>query len=383
MLRLPRVAVALPGRRSHRLMVLLRLNSTHAYGHQKDSLQPMVHGPIMSSTDKMRYDVSQDELRLLEQGIKKSDELTSQFTNYRYKFKKLPPNYGSNQLLTIDGDLQKDLNGVVGHFRAPVKYAFGYGSGVFQQSGYSKTQEAPQIDLILGVSHPEHFHSLNMRQNPHHYSSLRYFGSQFVSKFQEIGAGIYFNPFVDINGQTVKYGVVSMENLLKDVATWDSFYLAGRLQKPVKVLKNDLSVQYWNQLNLKAAATLAKHLMPQDPTKPLDELEFYTQITALSYVGDIRYKVGGENPDKVKNIVEKNFAQFQEYYKPIYKDVIVNNSHYLPRGFTFENSIQLLESRIFRTSTLQTLKGIFTAGITKSIRYAWAKKLKAMKRKSS
>lgn len=357
-------------------LVAIRLQSTH-FSHQRneETFQPIVHGPIMTSRHELAQNISKDELYLLDEGIRKSDELTSQFSNYRYKFKKLPLNYGSNQLIEIDSELQRDLENVVSTFKAPVKYAFGYGSGVFQQSGYSNAKDAPQIDLIFGVSHPEHFHSLNMRQNPHHYSSLRHFGSQFVSKFQEIGAGIYFNPFVEIEGQIVKYGIVSMDTLLKDVATWNSFYLAGRLQKPVKVLKNDLSVQYWNQLNLKAAATLAKHLIIKNSDKPLDEFEFYKQITALSYLGDIRYKVGAENPNKVNNIVEKNFAQFQEYYRPIYKDVVVNNSHYLPQGFTVENSTSLLERRIFRTSALQTVKGVFTAGITKSIRYAWAKKL--------
>ncbi|SCU95799.1 LAFA_0G02366g1_1 [Lachancea sp. 'fantastica'] len=350
---------------------------------RRGSFEPMVHGPIMTNAAGLRHDFSRDELLLLEQGIKKSDELASQFTNYRYKFKKLPPDYGANQLLTIDPELQKSLSSVVSNFHAPVKYAFGYGSGVFEQSGYSSSQERPQIDMIFGVSHPDHFHSLNMRQNPHHYSSLRYFGSKVVSRFQEVGAGVYFNPFVEINGQVVKYGVVSMDTLLKDLATWNSFYLAGRLQKPVKVLKNDLSVQYWNQLNLKAAATLANHLITKNKKNgndSLDEFQFYKQITALSYAGDVRYNLGGENPNKINNIVEKNFSHFQDYYKPIYKDVIMNNSHYLPQGFTLENSIKLLEKRIFRTSTVQTVKGIFTAGITKSLRYAWAKRLKAMKR---
>lgn len=319
------------------------------------------------------------ELTLLEKGIRKTDELTSQFTNYRYKFNRLPPNYGNNQLLTVNGELQKDLDGIVSHFQAPIRYAFGYGSGVFQQAGYSKDQDKPQIDMIFGVTHPDHFHSLNMRQNPDHYSSLRHFGSAFVSKFQEVGAGVYFNPFADINGQAVKYGVVSMENLLRDLATWDSFYLAGRLQKPVKVLKNDLRVQYWNQLNLKAAATLAKHLTLKKNNNVFDEFQFYREITALSYSGDVRYKLGGENPNKINNIVEKNLLNFREYYKPIYKDVVQNNSTYLPQGYTLENAIGLLEQRIGRTSTVQTVKGIFTAGVVKSIRYAWAKKLKAMK----
>lgn len=320
------------------------------------------------------------DLDLLEKGIRKTDEMTSNFTNYMYKFHRLPPNYGSNQLITIDKELQKELDGVMSSFKAPCRFAFGYGSGVFEQAGYSKSHSKPQIDIILGVTYPSHFHSINMRQNPQHYSSLKYFGSKFVSKFQQIGAGVYFNPFANINGHDVKYGVVSMETLLKDIATWNTFYLAGRLQKPVKILKNDLRVQYWNQLNLKAAATLAKHYTLEKNNNKFDEFQFYKEITALSYAGDIRYKLGGENPDKVNNIVTENFERFQEYYKPIYKEVVLNDSFYLPKGFTLKNTQRLLLSRISKSSALQTIKGVFTAGITKSIKYAWAKKLKSMRR---
>lgn len=347
-----------------------------------------VEGDILSvgshssgpSNEKSSKQPIEDDLALLEKGIKKSDELTSNFTDYLYKFSRLPADYGSNQLLTVDAELQNELRGIMAAFNAPVRYAFGYGSGVFQQSGYSNADTKPQIDLIFGVGHPAHFHSLNMRQNPHHYSSLRYFGSSFVSKFQEVGAGVYFNPFAQINGHEVKYGVISMENLLRDLATWDTFYIAGRMQKPVKILRNDLRAQYWNQLNLKAAATLAKHLTLKKNGGILDEFEFYKEIAGLSYVGDIRYDLGGEHPNKVSNIVIKNFDNFQRYYKPIYKDVVVNESYYLPRGFTLENAGSLLQTRIGRTSVLQTLKGIFTAGITKSVKYAWAKKLKTFRK---
>ncbi|QLL31244.1 hypothetical protein HG536_0B01050 [Torulaspora globosa] len=349
-----------------------------AYAEEKNILMrgAIAENSESSKTSKQMLD---DDLSLLERGIKRSDEMTSKFTDYLYKFHRLPADYGSNQLLTVVAELQQELQGILTSFKAPVKYAFGYGSGVFQQNGYHKEDTKPQIDLIFGVDHPAHFHSLNMRQNPHHYSSLRYFGSTFVSKFQEIGAGVYFNPFAEINGHQVKYGVISMENLLKDLATWNTFYIAGRMQKPVKILKNDLRAQYWNQLNLKAAATIAKHMTLKKNNGKFDELQFYKEIAGLSYLGDIRYDLGGEHPNKVNNIVSKNFENFQHYYKPIYKDVVLNNSHYLPQGFTPENAGNLLQSRIAKSSVTQTLKGIFTAGVTKSVKYAWAKKSKTFR----
>ncbi|CAI4062254.1 hypothetical protein SKDZ_07G2970 [Saccharomyces kudriavzevii ZP591] len=363
--------------------VLKRPLSTHIK-EEKSTFQEtgiLPNGTIYERQNRHIEGITKDsDLELLEKGIRKTDEMTSNFTNYMYKFHRLPPNYGSNQLITVDKELQRELDAVLASFKAPCRFAFGYGSGVFEQAGYSEKDSKPQIDIILGVTYPSHFHSINMRQNPQHYSSLKYFGSEFASKFQQIGAGVYFNPFANINGHDVKYGVVSMETLLKDVATWNTFYLAGRLQKPVKILKNDLRVQYWNQLNLKAAATLAKHYTLEKNNNEFDEFQFYREITALSYAGDIRYKLGGENPDKVNNIVTKNFKRFQEYYKPIYKEVVLNDSFYLPKGFTLKNTQRLLLSRISKSSALQTIKGVFTAGVTKSIKYAWAKKLKSMKR---
>lgn len=374
----------LTGKKSlYNLSNFVRLHSTSIKKDMDEMLrkESVIHGVKVGDFKKieMTNSSAEQDLHLLEKGIKKTDELTSDFTDYMYKFNRLPADFGSNQLITVDAELQTELHQILSSFNAPVRYAFGYGSGVFQQSGYTKGVDKPQIDLILGVSHSTHFHSLNMRQNPQQYSSLRYFGSSFVSKFQEVGAGIYFNPFAEINGHEVKYGVISMEKLLKDLATWNTFYIAGRLQKPVKILRNDLRVQYWNQLNLKGAATLAKYFTLKKNNGVFDEFEFYNEIAGLSYLGDVRYQLGGEHPNKVENIVTKNFENFQRYYKPIYKDVVLNNSLYLPQGFTLENAGHLLQNRISRTSTLQALKGIFTAGITKSVKYAWAKKLKTFK----
>jgi translocator assembly and maintenance protein 41 len=57
------------------------------------------------------------------------------------------------------------------------------------------------VDFIFGVSHPQHWHSLNIQANPHHYSMLGKLGSKAVAMTQErFGAGVYFNPFVEVNG---------------------------------------------------------------------------------------------------------------------------------------------------------------------------------------
>lgn len=100
--------------------------------------------------------------------------------------------FGSNEM--------KDrLRSLLREFHAPVQYAMAYGSGVFSQG--KGTSSKPQIDLIFGVSHTAHWHSLNLRQHRDHYSFLGSFGSDTVSYVQDkMGAGVYFNPYVDIHG---------------------------------------------------------------------------------------------------------------------------------------------------------------------------------------
>ena len=70
------------------------------------------------------------------------------------------------------------------------------------------------IDFIFGVSFSQHWHSLNLQEHKDHYSSLGYLGSYAVSKIQDsLGAGVYFNPYVTINGTLIKYGVVNIDTL--------------------------------------------------------------------------------------------------------------------------------------------------------------------------
>lgn len=332
----------------------------------------LINNKIVDKNDSkkaLKKEDKYEELRLLDQSIRNVEYLSKNFKDLS-KFDKLPKNYALNQNISVNNELTK----ILWKFDAPIRYAFAYGSGVFTQ-GYLNPDT--QTDLIFGVTYPDHWHSINMKYNPDHYSTLRYFGSDVVSKVQEIGAGVYFNPFVEIEGKLVKYGVVSVDTLIKDLAQWNSFYLAGRLQKPVSILRDDPIIKFWNQQNLRAAATLAYLDMNLKPNEAFDEFKFYENITALSYKGDIRYKLGAENPNKINKIVSNNFEYFQQYYSPILNEIIKENHFVFPPGFTKDNYNEKLKDTIFRSSALQTLKGIFTAGVSKSVKYALAKKSKA------
>lgn len=347
----------------------------------------------------------------------------------------------SNQIFKTHQD--EKLKQIVLNFSSSsMCHSFGYGSGVFRQAGYLGS--TPQIDFIHIVEDPKSFHESTSSRFPSHYSGLlRWGGTSAVCWTQNLGAGVYFNPYVPMSDHTgqesmIKYGVTSKSNALKDVCEWSSLYIAGRLQKPVKHIYGSNLLKAVNQFNLDSAFNLAlllhstgkhsKSLMPKD---------IFEMIALLSYMGDPRMLIGGENPNKVKNIVNKQLDDFRKLYSKSFEraiqkslikstgddvyEVILDSAKRvsiiseLPLQFRTklikqfqrrhklsqlegllgaENVIESLsmsrglnrkllmavQSTIAFPAFVQTAKGVFTAGITKSVKYAWEKRLKSLKR---
>jgi hypothetical protein len=75
-------------------------------------------------------------------GDKKPPSDSIQFPPYNKKtygadvklFSQLPQNFGANQHMSIDDTLKEKLRSILWKFNAPIRYAFAYGSGVFQQA---------------------------------------------------------------------------------------------------------------------------------------------------------------------------------------------------------------------------------------------------------
>ncbi|KAL9698606.1 hypothetical protein quinque_002047 [Culex quinquefasciatus] len=203
--------------------------------------------------------------------------------------------------------------------RGPPNFAFcfAYGSGVKQQLGYDKAKKKQNmIDLIYTVDNAHRWHVSNLERNPDHYSGLGGFGGNFIAKYQEtLGAKVFFNTLIPIPEEDVviKYGVVSTKDLLDDLTDWTSLYLAGRLHKPVEIIKTAASSKLQNALesNLKAAVHAALLVLPEKFT----EFELYRAISNLSYAGDFRM-IFGENKDKVNNIVRPQLENFRNLYSP-------------------------------------------------------------------
>ncbi|KDE07295.1 hypothetical protein MVLG_02515 [Microbotryum lychnidis-dioicae p1A1 Lamole] len=228
----------------------------------------------------------------------------------------LPKSFGRNQIIAVSDEVKMELEEILADFKAPVRFAFAYGSGVFRQKGYAASEQ-PMLDFVFAVSHPSHWHAINMAQNPHHYSlPMRLLGSDAVAWMQEkgLGANVWFNVDVQIKGKTLKYGVISIDALCRDMLDWETLYVSGRTQKPVRILKDDARVRLANQVNLASALRTALLRLPEDFT----EVELFEEIAGLSYRGDFRMKVG-ENPLKVRNIVAAQLDAFRSLYGGLLK----------------------------------------------------------------
>ncbi|RXW25330.1 hypothetical protein EST38_g519 [Candolleomyces aberdarensis] len=263
---------------------------------------------------------------------------------------KLPPTFGRNQLLPVSNSTRALLESIVAKFDAPIRYAFAYGSGVFEQDGYAENKkegkEGPMLDFMFAVTHPAHFHSINMQQFPSHYPlHARVFGSSYITRLQEISPGVWFNPYVTMNGVTIKYGVTTVDNLCADLLNWRTLYLAGRMHKPLRIIKDDARVRLTQQVNLTSAVRAALLTLPSN----FSENELFERIAGISYTGDPWMLLPAENRGKVSNIVSKQGPQFKELYHRLV--VALSGVHWSPNSSSVEQDISL-KARSARTRKL-------------------------------
>ncbi|CAO1425925.1 unnamed protein product [Diamesa hyperborea] len=317
-------------------------------------------------------------------------------------------------------------------------FVFAYGSGVKKQIGYDgskeiKTSKQTMIDLIYCVDNPFLWHAQNIEKNPSHYSGLmKNLGVQSIAKYQEsYGAEVYFNTLVPIEDENIliKYGVISSKAMITDLLDWSYLYCAGRLQKPVEIVRSPgTSIQNALELNLQSALHAALLLLPKEFT----EYELYYTVSNLSYNGDFRM-IFGENKNKVENIVKPQLESFRNLYFPAMKvfnqivefpneDVIFDNKNMMLRQdksphIILQHLNQLpkwpirrivkdwnkgkyrqdtedvlravavspmyqdivrksLSDIVWRSSIFQSIKNIPTSGFQKSTIYMWTKALK-------
>ncbi|MQL96820.1 hypothetical protein Taro_029499 [Colocasia esculenta] len=179
----------------------------------------------------------------------------------------------------------------------PVDFCCAYGSSLLPNND----NKSAMVDYILGVAEPVQWHA------------------EITRVADGIGVGVHFNPFVQWKDKMIKYGVVGMQELARDLLAWDRFYLSGRLQKPVRILVDNYDIEKVNAVNLKAATSAALLLSSPEFT----EEELYSKICSLSYMGDLRM-LFAEDKNKVNKIVKGSFGSFHKMYKPFIAEYITD-----------------------------------------------------------
>ena len=229
--------------------------------------------------------------------------------------------------------------------------AFAYGSGVVEQGGYDYSgvdpAQLPMVDMIFVVEDAVRWHAENLVRNKDHYSSFIAswpLGSPGVIAYvqTQLGARVWFNAYIPMKTarsplRMLKYGVIERSALLSDLLNWDTLYIAGRLHKPVLLVKSTPEIDEAIEVNRRHAVRAALLLMP----KIFTELDLYLGVASLSYIGDPRM-IFGENPKKVVNLVTPIVPQYRkEYHKTLQN--ILNDPISLPIAGTREMFVSSTE----------------------------------------
>ncbi|KAG5519822.1 hypothetical protein PMAC_000095 [Pneumocystis sp. 'macacae'] len=111
---------------------------------------------------------------------------------------------------------------------------------------------------------------------------------------------------------TIKYGVVTIDDLCQELNEWNTLYLSGRMHKPIKILRDEPRVKIAYNKNLISALRVAMLLLPEK----FSEHELYSTISKISYTGDPRMKFA-ENPYKIEAIVNTQIHEFHQLYFPL------------------------------------------------------------------
>jgi len=117
---------------------------------------------------------------------------------------------------------------------------------------------------------------------------------------ENLGSGVYFNTLIPLQpGLLIKYGVIRLTTLQRDLLQWDRLYIAGRLHKPVKTVITNPQIAAAQTLNLESALRVALLLLEEE-TFSLRQL--LRVLCGLSYEGDLRMGLA-EDSRKVERIV--------------------------------------------------------------------------------
>ena len=186
--------------------------------------------------------------------------------------------------------------------------AIGYGS-CFLDTSPAPAAKPRLVDILLITPNPDQFHKEVFTTQPGLYEGQRY--NQDKAIFRQRCFPLLYFTMLSKRGRGYKVGVVSKEAFLRGLRTWEVFTLAGRLQKPfVSLTKMPEEVQSAIDFNRESALLLAALTCES-------QSDLFRKIIELSYVGDIRFRLGIEGRAKLEQLEQKLRPKMVEIYTPI------------------------------------------------------------------
>lgn len=126
---------------------------------------------------------------------------------------------------------------------------------------------------------------------------------------------------ITLDGRKIKYSVIGNQALREDLQTWKYLSFAGRLHKPILPLR-PLAEGLDDDIHRNRESAIAIALLLfGGKARFLPHFDLFCKICEISYMGDIRFSAGAENPNKVANIVEHNMGRFRDIYLPILRNM--------------------------------------------------------------
>lgn len=219
-----------------------------------------------------------------------------------------------SNLVVPESETQQKLMDLISNNFPPCELCFAYGSKVLLQDSNTPTDKT-MTDIIFVVKDAVAWHEENKKRNLHHYSLLmKLTGPVYLDMFHNDRAPYcVFNPFVEIDGTLLKYGVIPEDKLYDDLEYWETLYIAGRLHKPVMYLHMSPTFDsYLLSLNKRSALYSALLMLPEK----FNDVQLFHAIAKLSYHGDLRSVSSLEVAEyKVMNMVKPNLDHFRDYYR--------------------------------------------------------------------
>lgn len=125
---------------------------------------------------------------------------------------------------------------------------------------------------------------------------------------------LWYVPVPPLPLQDVRYGVISYENLVRDLDLWETMLVSTMMQRPIKtIVKNDEIWQH-QMKNLKSALALGA-LRTMDGEV---ESKLYENIVSIPHYHQKQMHSLVDKEDE-EAVVRENYAKFKQMYHPIWQ----------------------------------------------------------------